>query len=289
MIDLHIHTIHSDGTDNVIKILEKAQNLSLEAISITDHDNIKAYDDLSKIDSKKYYSGIIIPGVEIKTTFNKVPIEILAYNVDMDKFSKSNCINENSHNINQNKYLENYIKVGEKLGLKCNKNISIDDNKSFAAITYYNEISKHKENYSIIPELLNEKKESFYRLTSSNINSPFYIDESNDSIDINLVIETIHNCGGKAFLAHLFAYKVDNHIFFLEEIINNTKIDGIECYYSTFTKEQTKTIIEIANKHNKYKSGGTDYHGTNKKSISLGIGEGNLEIPFEIIKDWYTI
>ena len=36
-IDLHIHSINSDGTDAVDEIVEKALEMQLEAISITDH------------------------------------------------------------------------------------------------------------------------------------------------------------------------------------------------------------------------------------------------------------
>ncbi len=35
-IDLHIHSINSDGTDGVEEIVDKALEMELEAISITD-------------------------------------------------------------------------------------------------------------------------------------------------------------------------------------------------------------------------------------------------------------
>ncbi len=66
MIDLHIHTTYSDGSDSPIEILKQAEKLKLKYISITDHDNCNAYKELQKIDVKKYYSGIIVPGIEIK-------------------------------------------------------------------------------------------------------------------------------------------------------------------------------------------------------------------------------
>ena len=40
MIDLHIHTIHSDGEDSVENILKQAESLNLEVISITDHPSV---------------------------------------------------------------------------------------------------------------------------------------------------------------------------------------------------------------------------------------------------------
>ena len=66
MIDLHSHTTNSDGTWSTKELLEKAENIGLEVFSITDHDNCNAYKELQKIDVKKYYSGTIIPGIEIK-------------------------------------------------------------------------------------------------------------------------------------------------------------------------------------------------------------------------------
>lgn len=42
MIDLHIHTKYSDGTDTMEELLQKAEELNLKYISITDHDNCNA-------------------------------------------------------------------------------------------------------------------------------------------------------------------------------------------------------------------------------------------------------
>lgn len=286
MIDLHIHTSYSDGSDNLIKILSKCEERKLEIISITDHDTIEAYKELKNLDIKKYYTGIIIPGIEIKTTFNRIPIEVLGYNINLDIFKNSRCVNLDEKIKIQNKQLKNYIRVGKELGIICNESIKIKSSKEFAAVTYYDEIIKYPENFKILPEILSDKRENFYRITSGNINSPFYIDESSDSLDINFVINEIHNAGGKAFLAHLYQYKINNHESFLEEIIKNTNIDGVEAYYSSFTKEETNCILNICNKHKKLISGGTDYHGISKKGIEIGTGYGNLNINKNIINNW---
>lgn len=81
MIDLHIHTTYSDGSYSLKEILEEAQNKKLDIISITDHDCVKAYNELKNIDVKKIYKGNIITGCEFKCVFPeyKLPIEILGY------------------------------------------------------------------------------------------------------------------------------------------------------------------------------------------------------------------
>ena len=48
MIDVHIHTKYSDGTDEVIELLKSAEIAGLEVISITDHNTAKAYEELEK-------------------------------------------------------------------------------------------------------------------------------------------------------------------------------------------------------------------------------------------------
>ena len=60
MIDLHMHTKYSDGTDECIEILQKAQEKKLTHISITDHNTVDAYKMLEKIDIQEYFRGNII-------------------------------------------------------------------------------------------------------------------------------------------------------------------------------------------------------------------------------------
>lgn len=83
MIDLHIHSKYSDGTDSVVEILEKAQKRNLEYISITDHNTCSAYQELKNIEVKKYYKGKIITGIELNTIVLDIPIEILGYDIDV--------------------------------------------------------------------------------------------------------------------------------------------------------------------------------------------------------------
>ena len=60
MIDLHMHTTYSDGTDTVKELLEKAEDIGLEVISITDHNTCKAYFEMEKFNVKEIYKGNII-------------------------------------------------------------------------------------------------------------------------------------------------------------------------------------------------------------------------------------
>ncbi len=48
-IDLHIHTMNSDGMLTPMEVLEQARKKKLTAFSITDHDSVDAYFELAII------------------------------------------------------------------------------------------------------------------------------------------------------------------------------------------------------------------------------------------------
>ena len=50
---------------------------------------------------------------------------------------------------------------------------------------------------------------------------------------------------------------------------------GMECYHSSFTKEEMAYYLEIANRYNLIVCGGSDFHGSAKPEVSLGTGKNN--------------
>lgn len=288
MIDLHTHTNHSDGTDSVEEILKNAEKSNIEIISITDHDSVGAYYELDENpDLRKLYSGKIIVGSELKTFYDKVSIEILAYGVDYKKLR----IHQYDALNMQIEILEKYKNIANELGLKYDENeMYIDRNnpcKQWASFTFGSEILKYSENKEIIEKIGEFNPTSFFRVHQSNENSIFYYDESYCSIDINETISRIHEAGGLAFLAHGFIYPFKDKVKTIEEILTTTEIDGMECIYTLFSEEERKIAFELCKKHNKYMSGGTDYHAKNKPDIMLGAGKNNnVKIEKDFIKDW---
>ena len=82
MIDLHMHTSYSDGTDSVKEILKNAKQINLEIISITDHNTCNAYQEMEELNVSKFYNGNIIVGCEFTTSYNNRLIEVLGYGFD---------------------------------------------------------------------------------------------------------------------------------------------------------------------------------------------------------------
>lgn len=283
MIDLHTHTKYSDGTDTIEEYLEKVEKQKLTYVSITDHNTCKAYEELEKIDIKKYYSGEIITGVELNTKVLSIPIEILGYKIDTKKMQK--LIDEN-YITNEKRCIievERLKERCEKEGIYLPKDFVEKYDCSMWPSKYLHKIIiQDEKNKKYIDEDAWKDSNIFYRKYMSNPTTMFYINMDDFLLDFETASKLIKQAGGLVFVPHIFEYR-DNSEKILKHILENYEIDGIECYYTTFTKEQSDRLLNICKDRNLYISGGSDYHGKNKVNVNLGIGKGNLEITEKII------
>ena len=292
MIDLHIHTNNSDGSEDVVEILKRAQARNLTHIAITDHESINGHFKLRDINIKDYYDGVVIPGIELKNYYKDRVIDILAYNIDIDKFNKyleTNYANK-THRILEEKNLKHFYKQAKGYGLILDpiETINWDKDKEWGSVVFYNELKKHPENEKKVPKDLWESFSNFKKDYVYNRNNMFFLDKKDDYPSPAKTVEAVHEAGGLAFLAHVHEYKwVEDKLEYITNLVKDSNLDGIECYYSNFTKEQTDELLEYCKNNNLYISGGTDFHGKPRPSVEVGIGKGNLNIPEEIIKDWY--
>ena len=291
MIDLHIHTTYSDGADTVIEVLKNSEKLKLEYISITDHDNCNVYKELESLDIKDYFSGKIIPGIEIKCAYKGRLMEVLGYKINPKKMQAwaDEYYKNKTRSTLQQKYFnmtyDNCIKHGFYLDKK--ENIKFDANKDWATVSMYKELIKDERNRKIgEPDLLIDFN-NFSKKYCGNPGHFLYIDKSKDYPTVEETINAIKNSDGLVFLPHVFIYRwAEDKKKFLEEILSNYKVDGIECMHSEFSEEEIDYLLDFCDKNNYYKSGGSDYHGKNKVGIELAVGKGNLKIGKKLIEDW---
>ena len=291
MIDMHMHTTYSDGADSLIEVLKKAESLKLEYISITDHDTCEGYKELAKLDVKKYFSGQIINGVEIKCAYKKRLIEILGYKVDpkvinnfMEDFHKTK-----SKEILQQKYFGILQERCKNMGLVMSKKEDIEFNPKtdWASIKIYNDIKSHEENKLKVPDDFWSEFNIFSKKYCGDVNYPLYIDKSEDYLQLDEAIKLVKDAGGLVFLPHIFIYKwAENKKKLLDDIVAEYDVDGIECMHREFSQDDIDYLLKYTQKNHFYRSGGSDYHGKNKVGIEMAVGKGNLKIESYLIQDW---
>ncbi len=293
MVDLHIHTIYSDGNETVEQVLKKCEEKKLECISITDHNTCKQYDN-EILKNNKIFSGQIIKGVEMNATFRNRKIEILGYNIKETKIIEDwsqKFFSEKILREQQEKSKRKLLDICDKKGLiydenSIEKNIPLTD---YVTIYIYKELMKHKENYKILGEFT-ESLNIFIRKGLMNPESEYYTgDDDTPKPMYEDVIDVIHKAGGLAFLAHPFEYRLENIIEFINELRNEKQLDGIECFHPSANENESRILMEYAEKNNLFISGGSDYHGKKKPDIEIGVGRGNLNISKELIKKWVNL
>ena len=291
MIDMHIHTKYSDGTYTVKEVLEKAEKLGLKYISITDHDNCKAYNELKDLDIKDYYSGKIIQGIELKCLYNGRLIEILGYNYDKEILE--NWLNEFYKNRQrkdtQKKYFNILYDACLKIGLEMSPKETIKWNpeNDWASVTVYQDIKKHEKNKERLPEDFWNEFTTFTKKYCADKEGPFYIDKKDDYPSLTDAIKAVKDANGTVIVAHVFIYKwANDKEEFIKDLHENYDIDGFECYHSSFSEDQIDYIVKYCKNNNLLMSGGSDFHGDNKTGIHLAVGKGNLNIDENIIESW---
>lgn len=288
MIDLHMHTVYSDGDKTISEILKKCEEKKLEYISITDHNTCKQYQDEAL--KQNIFSGKIIKGSELKAIFKNKAIEILAYDIKnteiIEKWSKK-FFSEEILRKQQEDSKKQLLDICDKKGLiydedKIKKDILLTD---YITIYIYQELMKHKENYKILGEYT-ESLSYFIRKGLLNPKSEYFIKDNSPKPEYKEVIEVVHEAGALAFLAHPYEYRFQDTIEFIDDLRKEKELDGIECFHPSANENEMHILEKYARQNNLYISGGSDYHGQKKPKVEIGIGEGNLKIEKEYIEEW---
>jgi predicted metal-dependent phosphoesterase TrpH len=286
MIDLHIHTTSSDGSDEPEDILIKAQKSGMKYIAITDHDSIGAYEKLKNIKIDDYFNGKIIPGCEFSVVHNGKPIEVLGYGIDLDTINSLGIVSDEKFLDRENDYLKRLKAVCKNLDIKYSDSLSINNSKYFATQLMHADIRRYSENEKHFTKEIWGNLNAFYRTCVNNEESPFFLDQTKNYPTVEEISEIIKKAGGKSFLAHLYVYFADDLKEFLNSIVSLNALDGLECYHSLHTIDRTYDLLNYCTEHNLYASGGSDYHGKLKPNVILGDCIPGTKIPYEILEPW---
>ena len=289
MIDLHTHTINSDGTWTTKELLTKAEEIGLEVLSITDHDTAKSYIEIEKNkELQNIYKGKLIRGAELNCTFDGVKIEVLAYDFDLLPVQEW-LENYYTPEKNRNRLIEEFndlVYICNDTGIKIERNLKYNPDTEYPVDAVYYSIVKFDENKKFFTKEQWEDKGLFYRTCTVDKNFPLYRDFSRQMPTLEFFNKFIHKHNGKIFLAHLYKYQLEDHISYLNKMINKNLSDGVEVLHSSFSEEQIKTLENYCINSGLLMSGGSDCHGEKKKDRKLGVGYGNLNINKKIIENW---
>ncbi len=264
MIDLHMHTTYSDGQYNVKELINKLNELGIKYASITDHNSIGAHIEYRDSNLDSVFNGKMITGVEIQTLVDDYLIEVLVYDFDIDKFN--DFVEEGREKFWKfhNEAYKKLLKKAKSMGLKYIEPSRPLENGYYCNMKFQEAIAACLDyNKNIIDEKILTDHLHFYRNEFQNPNSEFFIDNKMAFPELEEVIDAAYYAGGKVFLAHIDEYKpIADKMEFLDKLINNYKIDGIECFHPAINENNREKYIKFARDNNLLISAGSDFHGS---------------------------
>ena len=288
VIDLHMHSVHSDGTFTSQDLLNMLWDKDVDIFSFTDHDSIGCYLDLEMGLSTLYKGVTLIPGVELTCQVDGDLRDMLGYGIDIScmadyldrKYSAENRIRK------QQLVLERFKAVCRKKDLIFEESISATEGKKAEGYTVmFMELNRHPENIERYPFLGDATRLYWDHFT--NRESEFFVDETFDLPTFEEAVSIIHKSGGMAFLAHPYVYGLSDEL--TEGLVRAALaagIDGLEIKHQSNRNGHVEKLLYLAQKYHLYKSGGTDFHGYNKPGIKLVTAYGNMLVDYEEIAPW---
>lgn len=241
-VDLHIHTNHSDGFYSPEEIVLKAKENELEAISITDHDNLSGINDAIE---KGNEIGIeVIPGLEISSDIKDREIHILGYFIQTDSQELERYLN-----FFRVERLKRATRIVNKLNL-LGISLSIDDVMEVAKNSAVGRphIAQAMLNRGLIS--------SYYEAFNKYIGNGGPAFEKKVHISPQSAFKIISDAGGLSFIAHP-GYMEES---LLKELIDEG-VDGIEVIHSSHSQHQVRFYRGIVNEYFLLECGGSDFHG----------------------------
>lgn len=274
LCDLHAHSIFSDGTLSPEQLIDLAIEVGLTAVALTDHNTISGLSRLTAYAKTKPIE--VVPGIEFSTGYKNKELHILGLFVKPETYGviteyvkaadarKDNSNIELAEKLNENGYLIDYTKMkNERPDGKVNR-------AHFAAelvrLGYF------------------ETRDEAFKTVLSKDYGWYNPPERPPALE---TIELINSLGAVPVWAHPLIHMNYEECNDFLPIAKQHGLAGIETVYSLYNDEDTAFAKEMCKKYNLLESGGSDFHGANKPDISLGIGKGNLEIPYSLYKTLY--
>ncbi len=270
-VDLHTHSIYSDGTATPDELIQMGTACGLQAMALTDHDTMDGVREFTR--SGRDRGMKTISGIEVSSLHHGHSLHILGYGIDTENKPLADWLIK----LQQGR-TERNSKILEKL-------IGMGINISPEEVAHLSQCGQTGRPH--IARLLLEKG----YVTTMNQAFTHYLGKNKAAWCSRFVysgaetIDIIHQAGGVAVLAHPCG--MDPSMKTQPQIIRELKernLDGLEIEYPSHSRKGKKRLRELAAQYDLLATGGSDYHGTNRKGKLAGCG-GSICPPETIMAD----
>ena len=257
LIDLHIHTTASDGSDSPAELARKVAGLRI--FSVTDHDPI---DGALQMERQVPPGTVYIRGVEFSCVSPAGKCHILGYGYDPRHPALLAALEEG-----RTLRLE---KLQRRLeALRAHFGIILTDDE-LSRLYSLNSPGKPHLGKILLDRGLAETLDGAIQ-TYLKIRVP-----GRDRIDAGGAIAAIEKAGGRSVWAHPLGGEGEKRLTPVKfedqlQTLLAAGLKGMECHYSRYSREEIQFLRDRAAVHGLTVTGGSDYHGINKRDLELGM------------------
>ena len=273
-IDLHAHTTASDGSLTPTELIGLAAQTGLSALAVTDHDTLGG---LAEAQAAAVRAGLeMLPGVELSVEDDDGRFHLLGYGFDPANAALGQTLIElRKSRAARNEQMAQKMAA---LGLP----VTMEDVRAEAGEEAEVIARPHFARALIKKGVVSSVKEAFDRYLSTG--KPLYMPK--EVLTPQDAIALLHQAGGVAVMAHpglvpLSAAALADRVASLAE---DKGMDGIEAYYSQHSHADTERFMALAKQHDLLVTGGSDFHGTPKPHVPLGIVFDGKPAPFALLE-----
>lgn len=271
-IDLHVHSTASDGSLSPLKIIERAKEIGLRAVAITDHDTVEG--SAEALGYPPWPSLEILSGIEISARVPSGTMHILGYLLRLDDLALRQTLKRL-----QEARADRNIKIVEKLQ-DLGVSIQYDE---ITAVSGGGQIGRpHIAQVLVRKGAARSLDEAFKKFLRKE--GPAYVPRYR--LLPREAIQMILRAGGVPVLGHPFTLDAKDEGD-LEGVLVDLKeagLKGVEVYYPQHGPKRTTQYERLARRHGLVMTGGTDFHGAAKPRVQMGIGRGGLRIPYRLVE-----
>jgi 3',5'-nucleoside bisphosphate phosphatase len=268
-VDLHIHSIYSDGSQTPAELVSLAVRKKLAAISVTDHDTMAGTPEALEAGDKQ---GIeVIPGLEISGVHGQTYVHILGYGMKMDEpgLVAGLARLQQARDERNRKIVQKIVDLGFQ--------ISIEEVQEISRMgqTGRPHIAKVLMAHGVVKNI----PDAFLKFLKKG--APAYV--SRFVYDSAEAIRMIRQAGGITVLAH--PVQIDPTLQCLPGLLSELAglgLDGVELYYPTQSAGIRKKIKMVADRYQLLYTGGSDYHGDIRPGSHLAGGK-NVFVPSNVL------
>ena len=263
LVDLHSHTVFSDGLFTPEELIAEAARLKLMAVAITDHDAVGGID--RALVAGRQLQLEVVPGVELSCNTNGVDVHVLAYYLDYTR----PAVQEFFETVRQKRAerAEKMVAKMKELGVK----ITIEQVRAQAqgAATGRPHVAQALVEAGAVRTI----EEAFQRYIG--YDGPAYFPKM--QLTPKAAMDFIHLHGGVAVVAHPGTYHNDAAVY----AAIAAGADGIEVWHPDHAPRNTDHYREVATKNGLIMTGGSDCHGGRK----LGkVYLGSVTVPYSCLQ-----